>query len=252
MSGPIKYHGNIWIQEDSAAYRREVERVLALIQSTRSGQTLIRHINYTHGKMTIAPFVPTEGEPVGAGADPASPAGAAPAGFVVSPPDKASYTGTHAGSDTTIHFHPATWREVNKRRGYIAVGNGPGEVLFHEMVHGFRELGGWEQLGRAMADEPLMTSVEELYAILAANVYRSDRGFTLLRADHRLKSPAITDARKYQSGYYEQYQAYIDKWFQEQRAFCIDMANVPTKFNPFREAAVHLGLKTGSAIGMRL
>ena len=135
----------------------------------------------------------------------------------------------------------------------MAVGYGPGEVLYHEMIHGFRQLSGVERLGEpVVGEESTMHFVEEFYAVMAANVYRSDRGFTLLRADHRIKSPAITDSRVYQSAYYEHYQTYIDKWFHEQRAFCLDMANVSAKFNPFREAAVRSGLKTGSAVSMRL
>src|SRR5262249_35834528 len=159
-------------------------------------------------------------------------ADAAAAGFTVTPPSAPSFTGTGMGSNTEIHYHPATWSEVNKRRGYIAVGYGSGEVLFHEMIHGLRELTGAERLGESViGEETTMHFVEELYAIMAANVYRSDRGFTLLRADHRMKSPPITDARRYQSFYYEQYQTYIEKWFNEQRAFCLDMARVPAKFN---------------------
>jgi hypothetical protein len=119
------------------------------------------------------------------------------------------------------------------------------------MTHGLRELSGVMQYKDKVAGEEQMDSVEEFYAIMAANVYRSERGFKLLRADH-WSSKKITGALVYQSAYYEHYQTYIDKWFNEQRTFCLDMARTPAKFNPFREAAVAMKLMTGSAVGMTL
>ena len=35
-----------------------------------------------------------------------------------------------------------------------------------------------------VAGQQRMDNIEEFYAILAANVYRSDRGFSALRTDH--------------------------------------------------------------------
>ena len=37
-------------------------------------------------------------------------------------------------------------------------------------------------------DDPDMDSIEEYFAILAANVYRSERGFTKMRANHPASS----------------------------------------------------------------
>jgi hypothetical protein len=249
----VQYLGNIWIWEESVAYRHEVEKVLALIRTAQAGQTLIKHINSKNGYMLIVPYEPTKDFPVGAETDPVSQADGTARGLDVRPPGEAPFTGTGKGSDTEIYYHPANLREANKRRGYIAAGYGPGEALFHEMIHGLRQLSGVRRPGETViGEENTMHSVEELYAIMAANVYRSDRGFTVLRADHRMKSPPLRDARVYQSYYYEHYQTYIDKWFNEQREFCLDMSHVTAKFNPFREAAVRLGFKTGSAVSMRL
>ena len=52
--------------------------------------------------------------------------------------------------------------------------------------------------------------------------------------------------------HYENYQALIDKWFDEQRSFCLDMAKSSAKFNPFREAAIAKGLMPAPTIPMRL
>lgn len=253
MKGPVTYSGNISIWEESPAYVREVVKVLALIQTVQSGRTLIKHINQKSGSMLIKPYKPTPKFPVGSEVIPKSWADATARDFKVNVPGHPAFAGTGKGSDIEIFYHPATWREVNKRRGYIAVGYGPGEALYHEMVHGLRGLAGVQRPAVPVkGEETTMHWVEEFYSVMAANVYRSDRGFTLLRADHRTKSPTLTDARKYQSYYYEHYQTYIDNWFSEQRTFCLDMAHVPAKFNPFREAAVQLGLIAGPAVGMRL
>ena len=258
----IKYRGNIYILEASVAYRRELERVLALVSSTQAGQTLFRHINAKPNYMLLQPYDPKkEDDPVNAYELPRSEADGAPAGYVVDSteinlPFGAKFNfptsiGTGKGTIVDVHYHPATWREVNKRAGHIAPGDGPGEVLFHEMTHGLRELAGQMKYKDQVAGEVQMDSVEEFYSIMAANVYRSERGFKLLRADH-WGSKKITGNLVYQSAYYEHYQQYIDKWFNEQRAFCLDMARVPAKFNPFREAAVALKMMTGSAVGMTL
>jgi len=257
----IQYRGNIYILEASVAYRRELEKVLGLMSSTIAGQTLIRHINSNKNYMLIQPYDPkVEDDPVNAYEDPRFEADGAPAGYVTGDTTQIDVFGRHIdlpiigtgkGTIVDLHYHPATWREKNKRAGHIAPGDGPAEVLFHEMTHGLRELFGLMQYKDTVDGEPQMDSTEEFYAIMAANVYRSDRGFTLLRADH-WSSKKITGGLIYQSAYYEHYQTYIDKWFKEQRAFCLDMARVPAKFNPFREAAVALSLITSPAVGMRL
>ncbi|HEY2866139.1 MAG TPA: M91 family zinc metallopeptidase [Pyrinomonadaceae bacterium] len=258
----VKFLGNIWIWESSVAYRREVEKVLQLVNTTQAGKTLFRHINSKSNYMLIQPYVPTKKEPVNAFETGRNEADGAPAGYVadsvkfkipfVGTVDFPTVIGTGRGTIVDVNYHPATWYEVAKRRGgHIAPGDGPGEVLFHEMTHGLRELSGRMQYRDQVTGEPQMDSIEEFYAIMAANVYRSDRGFKLLRADH-WGSKKIEGALIYQSAYYEHYKTYIDKWFLEQRAFCLDMARVTAQFNPFREAAVGLGLTTGSATSMRL
>ena len=256
----VRYRGNIHIVESSVAYRKEVEKVLAKVSSTQAGQTLLRHINSKKNYMLIQPFKPTKDDPVNAYANERTAGDASPAGYVADavslntpwgPIDIPTVIGTGKGSIVDVYYHPATWHEVNKRVGHIAPGDGPGEVMFHEMIHGLRELSALLQYRDKVAGEEQMDSVEEFYAIMAANVYRSERGFKLLRADHWF-SKKITGPLVYQSYYYDHYQPYIDKWFKEQRDFCLDMARTPAKFNPFREAAVSLKLMTGSTVSMRL
>ena len=159
--------------------------------------------------------------------------------------------GTGKGSRVDVIYHPATWHQLNKNVGHIPPGAGPGELLFHEMIHGYREQAGLLRYRDKVAGEVEMTSVEEFYAIVAANVYRSERGFTKLRADHWGFNP-IKGNLTSQASYYQHYKSYMDTWFSEQKELCLDLARAPAKFNPFREAAVELKLMTGPAISMRL
>jgi Effector protein len=261
MAKAVNYSGNVWIWEVSVAYRHEVEKYLNLVRTTQAGQTLFRHLNFRTNWLLIQPFVPTAKSPVNADATPKTWADAAPLGYIASvtqltfpgiaPIDFPTSIGTGVGTTVYVHFHPATWTELNKRVGYISPGNGPGEVLYHEMVHGLRELKGQLRYRDKVVGEPDMDSVEEFYAIMAANVYRSERGFSHLRHDHRLFSPLHGDLRNPEN-YYQNYKTYIDQWFNEHRAYCLDMAKSPAKFNPFQNAAVELGLMPRPQTSMKL
>jgi hypothetical protein len=262
MAKSVRYQGNLYIWEPSVAYRLEVEKVLKRMLTTQAGRTLLKYINAKPTWMLIQPFRPTKADPVNAYAQERSVADAAPAGYVA---DTVTFTipviggkielpsvvGTGKGSRVDVYYHPASWYEMNKRVGHIPPGGGPAEILFHEMIHGYREMSGLLRYRDKVDGEVRMDSVEEFYAIFAANVYRSERGFTKLRADH-WGYKAVDDMMSYQGVYYEHYKQYIDRWFNEQKTFCLDMARAPAKFNPFREAAVELGLMTGPATSMRL
>ena len=158
--------------------------------------------------------------------------------------------GEGGGSPVTIEYHPAMYREVIKRKGHMDPGDGPGEVLFHEMVHAMRAM--LAKYVRTTVFEDLrMKDIEEFCAIVAQNIYRQERGFTSLRRDHwghaRLEGDLL-DSRTY----YEKYQPSIDRWFATQKAFCLELARSNVKFNPLREAAIAMGLMAPPPVPMRL
>jgi hypothetical protein len=245
---PYKYHGNIWIDDTSRAYRREVERYLDLIRGTRAGRTLIRFIGLKPRWVFIVPRRPTKDDPINAFASPKNAADAYAKDYVrtrdvnllglMTLKMPTGVVGTGSGSPVWVRYHPATWRQLNANMGGVAPGDGPAEVLFHEMVHAMRMLNGL--LSDDVVPEDIrMDDVEELYAILAANVYRSERGFKLMRRDHwgSDKLDALADPELY----YDHFKRPIDEWFTAQRAFCMAMAESSAKFNPFKEAAIALG-----------
>lgn len=262
MAAPAKqYLRNIWILETSPAYRREVARYLDLIRTTTAGKTLINHINQRAQWMLIMPFHPSARDPVNAYAYPMASTEAD--SYAKYAPIMTTFTltggiqievptawGTGVGSMTYIDYHPATWRQRLVNTGSMPPGSGPGEILYHEMIHAYRMQCGLARNDKVTGHER-MDNIEEFYAILAANVYRSDRGFTALRTDHwgfdRIKtadaSPQV---------FYQTFKKEIDDWFDKQRQFCLDMAHVPAKFNPFRNAAITRGFMAGSLTPMRL
>ena len=159
--------------------------------------------------------------------------------------------GVGGGSPVTIEYHPATYRELIKRKRRIDPGDGPGEVLFHEMVHAMRAM--FAKYSDTTVFENLrMDDFEEFCAILAQNIYRQERGFTSLRRDHwghaRLEGDLLDSG-----AYYEKYRPSIDKWFASQGGFCLELARSNVKFNPLREAAIAKGLmQPPPPVSMRL
>jgi hypothetical protein len=105
-------------------------------------------------------------------------------------------------------------------------------VLLHEMVHALRmEMG----LNLCLAMDDGFDTVEEFYAILIANIYRSECGYRDLRANHNgkqmLAAPLTDDSR-----FYKQWKDKIDTLCREMSALCNVLAAVPCAFNPIRRA----------------
>lgn len=254
MAPAVTYLGNIIIGAESPAYQSEVRRYLELIRTTKTGRTLFTHINRRPTTMTIVAFKPTPQVPVQASASPVTHKDAIPKGLnVPRPPDRPDLpeiiVGTGVGSAAVVTYHPATWRQLNQNMGAIAPGAGPGEALFHEMIHGYRMQRGELMLGDDIGPEP----IDEFYAVMAANVYRSERGFKQLRGmwSDRGFAPlkkSLSDSELY----YEEFKTSIDQWFGFDRSFCLDMAKVAAPFNPFNAAAIALGLTKAAGTPMAL
>ncbi len=139
-----------------------------------------------------------------------------------------------------MKYHPAIFRQLAKNRGFIAPGDGAGEVLFHEMVHAMRMIHG-KFLRTNVTEDAHMDDFEEFCAILAANMYRSERGFHLMRANHSGSQALSKDLSD--PGHYAQFfNDEIEKWFESQRDFCLELASSPARFNPIKYVAYGLDL----------
>lgn len=135
--------------------------------------------------------------------------------------------GSGHGSDTAIWFTPQDYIKTCSLPG-----GRPDEVLLHEMVHALRmELG----LNMCLAMDDDFDTVEEFYAILIANIYRSECGYRDLRANHNgkqmLAAPLTDDSR-----FYARWKDKVDTLCREMSPLCNVLATVPCAFNPIRRA----------------
>jgi hypothetical protein len=139
--------------------------------------------------------------------------------------------GTGTGSDIVLRYAAQDW--VNTAG---LPGGRPEEVLLHEMIHGLRQQRGVMQC-TALPTLPNQTydTVEELFAILVTNIYRSECGYLMLRADHhglkQLEPPLDLDEK-----FYAKWKLPIDMLVKEMPDLCTHLAVVKSMFNPLRFA----------------
>ena len=178
--------GSIFVQNDYHPYRKEVVRYLDLVGSTYSGRTLFHYCNtYSGRRIEIIPFVPTlESGPVNAGTDNKNINDAYVDGEAVRNADGTTVspaaTGTGLGSDVTVKYHPANQRQFVANMHAILPGSGPGEMLFHELIHAMRAVHG-VFLRTAVPEHSKMGNFDEFCSVAASNVYRSERGFKIMK-----------------------------------------------------------------------
>lgn len=252
MPNAFQYHQNLYILDDPIAYRREIVKYLELIRTTHAGRTLLKFIYLRARRLLIMPYVPSKETygAINAYADADDWNGA----YTKNAPQMTGYdipgygtimlpNGTFGtGTGTTVHlkYHPAIFRQLAKNRGFIAPGDGPGEVLFHEMVHAMRMIHG-KFLRTTVTEDLHMDDFEEFCAILGANIYRSERGFKLMRTNHA-GSEALPKELNDSQAYAIHFQDEIERWFNSQRDFCVELASSTAQFNPLKFVAAGMGL----------
>jgi Effector protein len=86
-------------------------------------------------------------------------------------------TGKGTGSDSQVEFSPDAFKDSPAN----LPGQAPDEVLFHELVHASRTMRGVVRQAFVNQD---YDDFEEFLAIALANIYITEKGKTVLRADH--------------------------------------------------------------------
>jgi hypothetical protein len=72
-------------------------------------------------------------------------------------------------------------------------------------------------------------TIEEFYGILVQNIYRSECGYTSLRADHFGHTPlADVDDRRF----YGKYSQEIDSFVSQMKVLCRSISTVKCHYNP--------------------
>ena len=283
MANHFKYPHceNIIINEVNVAYRKEVVHYLDLVRTTYTGRRLCEFILRRKPLfVVITPVRPSKDHSVN---NAYSIASSTEDAYMKDYPvmDKLEWKaldlklmvpvlpltfGTGNGSNSLVEYHPATWRQMMKNKHRLDPGAGPGEILFHELVHSMRELNG-KFVNQGVAENSDMDDFEEFCAVLAANLYRQERGFKVLRESH-LGYTAVPGPRRFTMSwplkdgkrqtvteiitpdpdlmdpkqYYQFYKAQIKKWFDTQQDFCVAMARSAVDHNPLAIAADDLGI----------
>ena len=229
-------------------YRNEVIRYLDLIATTFAGKTLYKSIAGRPRHISIIPYVST---PLNPTTDPEVPGlssmlDALDTGSQIQVPINLGFGtvfvlpmhGTGRGTNVVIRYHPAAFRQLMANVGGVLPGAGPGEMLYHELIHAMQALRGRLDLTPAPVIYPDMDGFNEFCAVVGANIYRSERGFTTLRSNHVDFTGEKTDSVEF----FNFYEEWLKKWFDLQRDFCTELARSPARFNPLGVAADDLGI----------
>jgi hypothetical protein len=134
--------------------------------------------------------------------------------------------GTGRGSDVLLKFTPKTWI------GGTGPGEAPDEVLFHELMHSFRQTTG---TFRCIAARHEMDTEEEVIAIALTNMYSSERGRPA-RKNHRTdnKGSFVALPRAEHASWVQQHAPYLKSFFNQNRSLCQQLLRLPNvSFNPF-------------------
>ena len=253
---------NIQIDDAWKPYRNEVQRYLDLISTTFAGRTLFKFVaqraprtilikpnfsppvqaittpdserdGYTRNEPVRRPVLLPDGTPA-----------TLPDGTVVYA--ETGEIGTGRGTNATIEYHPAMWRQLAVNLHQTLPGAGPGEVLYHELVHAMRKLHG-KTLRTPVPEQVFLDDFDEFCAIVAANMYRSERGFATLRLDHHGSSP-MNPIMAQSIEFFNVHEVNLRRWFASQREFCVELAGSPAKFNPLVLTAMDLGITVHTAM----
>jgi hypothetical protein len=149
-------------------------------------------------------------------------------------PIPGSLRGTGLGSDIHVIYAMEDWAGLPD--------TDPSEVLLHELVHGLRQERGqlhnerFRPFGRLVQN---YDTIEEFYAIVIANIYRSENGQRVLRADHgsgALSWPLTSDG-VFALVYATQLDRLIDQMF----LLCLHLGAIACDFNPIRRRLLARG-----------
>lgn len=102
--------------------------------------------------------------------------------------------------------------------------------MLHELFHSVRMAIG---LNLCLSMRDYYDTIEDFYAILVTNTYRSECGYAILRANHMGKTPLV-DANDI--SFYAKYRQEIDTLTSQMKSMCLVIRAVNCRFNPIRQA----------------
>ena len=246
------FRGNVYYNSDgigairndvtAVAWERELLKTLTSLfdaEPFKTSRAVLGAINRRNKRMIITPFPKTATPNADESAkDPTAgtPAGQTQLSCSTNQPIAGAALGTGGGSAAAVRF------TAQDHLGGTLPGDPPDEVLFHEMVHGLRDIRG-EGRCSAVANpgflpksfQSVYDNFEEFAAILITNVYRSECKRPGLRADHAAVSHPLRYPLTNAKDYYIVWKKHIDKMCREMLNMCIHIANLRSiDWNPIK------------------
>ena len=205
------------------SYEKSVAQLFVQISGSTTGRAVLREIDRQAPRtMLVEPLFETPNKSPNAYATPND-----------------TQAARRHGSDTIVSFTPAHWRpnKITPTLTGLKYWSGPGtlpdELLLHEVVHGLRHMGGF-RMTRNVPFQKDYDTFEEFYAILIANIYRSELGKSDLRRDHHgfqtLVSIGINNSTDFYN--YRLNKQHLKKLRNQQPLFFADLTLVKAPFNP--------------------
>ena len=225
--------GEIRVSGTSASYDSDVARIVNGLLATQTGRALATKIR-AHGTVLIADDYPGKvwGE-YNAEFDPAL-GNNKTLGIVVFHPQDATITTAKIffnGKEISV----AQVRSI--QRNYA--GQQPDEILFHELVHAARYLGG-DLKKTPIPKMPDYENEEEYFAVLITDIYSSEKGrsFASLRKSHKLqRKPEMNEQEADPWAFLLEDDNYrlVEKFCKQHPTIAPMIAHAPADFNPIRD-----------------
>jgi hypothetical protein len=234
--------GEIRVAGTSTVYDLDVAQIVKGLLATQTGRAIATKIQ-THGTVLITDDYPgkVRGE-YNAEFDPALGKNNKTLGIVVFHPQDATVTTAkifYNGKEISV----AQVRSI--QRNYA--GFQPDEILFHELVHAARYLGG-DFKQTPIPKMPDYDNEEEYFTVLVTNIYSSEKGrsFASFRKSHRLRlKPGMNEQEADPWAFLLEDDNYrlVEKFCKQHPTIAPIIAHAPADFNPIRD---YYDLKRGA------
>jgi hypothetical protein len=234
--------GAIRVSGTSTDYDSDAAAIARGLVATQTGRAIVTKIR-THGTVLITDDYPgkVRGE-FNAEFDPALGKSNKTLGIVVFHPQDGTVTTAkifYNGKEISL----AQVRSIQQH--YTAMQ--PDEILFHELVHAARYLGG-DYKKTPIPEMPDYDNEEEYFAVLVTNIYMSERGrsFASFSKSHRLRrKPEMNEQEADPWAFLLEDDNYrlVEKFCKQHPTIAPMIAHAPADFNPIRD---YYDLKRGA------
>jgi hypothetical protein len=231
---------------------------LKKIGTSETGKAVLQAIQQTGKQMRIKPYTPAAAAATGACNAYAQPQDWTAATAKGKPVGGA--VGTGAGSNAEIRYSSPMWGYGGTCAGTApptAAGTSPPALLFHEMVHGLRQMAGLSFGNKLTGVLQNYDNEEEFFAILVSNIFVTDPTNAVpnrtLRADHH-GFTTLAAAQATTAGFLavQDNRALVGKVVAQQVGLALALAKVRATFNPIQGYANQFQTLSNQVKGLKL